>query len=254
MKRSKLLAVTILIISTLMSCKSFQMEVYQSVRIGSEKGYRSAANQATLEDLLGEIWDTGFFNDNLLSREEILNNRYGIFGSGSSVARVTQGRACFIKEQGNSDMIMLNSKLFPYMEINANGRFAAHMRDPKIKATLVHELFHDFWHNALNLQKRFLFASEAEVLVRELLMVRTIEDKLEFLQRAGFKNPRVKNFESFDELLIVKKNYTPEKFFGTELYSIIADRTFSKKMIIPKQLRKFYSGIISDPILNKGYI
>lgn len=230
------------------------MEVYQSVRIDADEGYRSSANRATLEDLLTEIWDTGFFNDNLLSREEILNNKYGIFGPGSSVARVTRGRACFIRDQGHSDMIMLSRKLFPHLEINANGRFASHMRDPKIKATLVHELFHDFWYNALNLQKRFLFSSEAEVLVREILMVRTIEDKLRFLQRAGFKNPRVQDFESFAELLIVKKNYTTEKFFGTELYSILADRAFLGEMIIPKQLRKFYSGIISDPILNKGYI
>ncbi|MFC2166299.1 hypothetical protein ACFLT2_15045 [Acidobacteriota bacterium] len=254
MKDTKLLAVTLLILSTLVSCKSFQMEVYQSVRIDSDRGYRSAANQATLEDLLTEIWDTGFFSNNLLSREEILNNRYGIFGSGSSVARVTQGRACYIKDHCHSDMIMLSRKLFPYLEIDANGSFSTHTRDPKIKATLVHELFHDFWHNTLNLQKRFLFASETEILFRELLMVKTREDKLQFLQRAGFTNPRVKDFEPFAELLIVKKNYTTEKFFGTELYSIIADRTFSGKIIIPKQLRKFYSGIISDSILNKGYI
>ena len=230
------------------------MEVYQSVRMDSDKGYRSAANQATLEDLLAEIWDTGFFNDSMLSREEILNNRYGIFGSGSTVARVTQVRACFIKEQGYTDMIMLNRNLFPHMEIHANGSFATYMRDPKIKATLVHELFHDFWHNTLNLQKRFMFASETEVIFRELLMVKTREDKLQFLKRAGYNHPRDKDFEPFAELLIVKKNYTIEKFFGTELYSIIADRTFSGKMIIPKQLRKFYNGIISDTILSKGYI
>ena len=230
------------------------MEVYQSVDIDSDKGYRSSANQATFEDLLAEIWQTGFFNDNLLSREEILNNRYGIFGSKSSVAKVTQGRACFIREQGYSDMIMLNRDLFPHVEINSQGRMATYWRDPKIKATLVHELFHDFWHNTLDLQKRFLFASETEVLFRELLMVKTKEDKLQFLRRVGFTHPRESDFLPFAELLAVKKNYTNDKFFGTELYSIIADRTFSGKMIIPKQLRKFYNGIISNTVLQKGYL
>ena len=62
------------------------------------------------------------------------------------------------------------------------------------------------------------------------------------------------NFLPFAELLAVKKNYTNDKFFGTELYSIIADRTFSGKMIIPKQLRKFYNGIISNTVLQKGYL
>jgi len=230
------------------------MEIYQSVDIDSERGYLSAANKETLEDILAEIWNMGFFNDNLLSKEEILNNKYGIFGSGSSLARITQGRACFIKEQGYSDTIMLNRKLFPYLEIDANGHFATHFRDPKIKVTLVHELFHDFWHNTLNLQKRFMFASETEVLFRELLMAKTREDKLQFLKKIGFSHPKEKDFLPFEELLVVKKNYTNDKFFGTELYSIIADRTFSGRMIIPKQLRKFYAGIISDTFLHKRYL
>ncbi len=253
MKGTKFLTAIVLIISALSGCKSFQMEVYQSVNIDSEHGYRSAANQTTIEDLLAEIWDTGFFNDNLLSREEILNNRYGIFGDGSSVARVTQGRACFIIED-NSDMIMLNRKLFSHIARDTTGRLEYRVRDRKIKATLVHELFHDFWHNTLNLQKRFMFASEAEVFIRELIMVKTREDKLKFLKRAGFQHPREKDFKPFAELLVVKKNYTYEKFFGTELYSIIADRTFSGKMIIPKQLRKFYNGIISEAVLYRSYI
>jgi hypothetical protein len=250
----KLFPAIVLIISAISGCKSFQMEVYQSIRLDSEDGYRSAANQATVEDILTEIWNTGFFNDNRLSKEEILNNRYGIFGSGSSVAKVTQGRACFIREEGYSDMIMLNRNLFPHVRIDGKGQYAAHTRDPKIKATLVHELFHDFWHNTLNLQTRFLFASETEVLFRDLLMVKTKEDKLQFLRRLGFTHPRERDFQPFSELLAVKKNYTNDKFFGTELYSIIADRTFSGKMIIPKQLRKFYSGIISDAVLQKGYL
>jgi len=251
-KGIKLLVIPALIMSAFSGCKSFQMEVYQNVNIDSEKAHLSAANKATVEALLAEIWNTGFFNDNLLSREEILNNRYGIFGPKSSVARVTRGRACFIKEQGFGDMIMLNRKLFPHMEINASGERITLTRDPKIKATLVHELFHDFWHNILDLQKRFLFASETEILFRELLMARTHEDRLQFLKRMGFTHPQDRDFQPFAELKVVKKNYTNDKFFGTELYSIIADRTFSGKMIIPKQLRKFYRGIISDAVLNKG--
>jgi hypothetical protein len=230
------------------------MEVYKSVNIDSDRGHLSAANKATIEALLTEIWQTGFFNDNLLSREEILNNRYGIFASGSSVSRVTQGRACYIREQGFSDMIMLNRNLFPHMEIDANGHSRTFIRDRKIKATLVHEMFHDFWHNILDIQKRFMFAFETEVLFRELLMVKTRDDRLQFLRKIGFTHPSEKDFQPFNELKIVKKNYTIDKFFGTELYSIIADRTFSGKIIIPKQLRKFYKGIISESILNKGYL
>ena len=200
MKGTKLFPAIVLIITAISGCKSFQMEVYQSIRIDSEHGYRSAANQATLEDLLSEIWSTGFFNDNLLSKEEILNNRYGIFGSGSSVAKVTKGRACFIRDQGYSDMIMLNRNLFPHVRIDARGQYAANMRDPKIKVTLVHELFHDFWFNTLDIQKRFLFASETEVLFRDLLMVKTKDEKLQFLRRVGFTHPKEKDFLPFIEL------------------------------------------------------
>jgi len=85
-------------------------------------------------------------------------------------------------------------------------------------------------------------------------MITTMQDKLNFLKEMGYHAPEECNFEPFEELQIVKKSYTDEKFFGTELYSIIADRAFSGKIIIPKPFRKFYNGIVSEAFLEKSAI
>jgi hypothetical protein len=230
------------------------LEVYPDVNIHSSQGYNSKVSQNSVESLLAEIWHSDFLNRNELNEAEILNNSYGIFGEGSEFARHTNGRACFIIEEGYADMVLLNRKLFPHLKRDRNGSARGMGRDKNIIATLIHELFHDFWYNTLDFQKRFMFSAEAEIFFREIEMIQTQQDRLDFLKKIGYSAPKKSDFEPFRELQNVKKNYTNEKFFGTELYSIFADRAFSGVMIIPIPFRKFYNGIISDAFLEKGYI
>jgi hypothetical protein len=245
---------TMIAILAFTSCQSFDLEVYPDVNLHSRPGYSSTVSQRSVESLLAEIWHSDFLNRNELNEAEILNNSYGIFGERSEFAKHTNGRACFIIEEGYSDMVLLNRKLFPHLERGKGGAAIAKGRDRKIIATLIHELFHDFWYNTLDFQKRFMFSAEAEIFFREIEMIQTEQDMLEFLKEIGYSAPRESDFRPFRELRTVKKNYTDDKFFGTELYSIFADRAFSGIMIIPKPFRKFYNGIISETFLAKGYI
>lgn len=243
-----------IVILAFTSCQRFNLEVYPDVNIHSRPGYNSTVSRDSVESLLAEIWYSDFLNRNELNEDEILNNSYGIFGEGSEFAKHTNGRACFIIEEGYSDMVLLNRKLFPHLERAISGGAKAIGRDKNIIATLIHELFHDFWYNTLDYQKRFMFSAEAEIFFREIEMIQTRQDILAFLKDIGYNAPKESDFAPFRELQTVKKNYTYEKFFGTELYAIIADRAFSGKIIIPKPFRKFYNGIISDTFLDKGYI
>lgn len=254
MKFSMLWITTLIAVLAFTSCQSFDLEVYPDVNIHSRPGYNSSVSKSTVESLLAEIWYSNFLNRNELNEAEILNNNYGIFGEKSEFAQQTHGRACFIIEEGYTDIVLLNRKLFPHLEQGRDGKAKATMRDKKIITTLIHELFHDFWYNTLDFQKRFMFSTEAEIFFREIEMIRSQQDKLDFLEDIGYEVPKERDFQPFEELQIVKKNYTDEKFFGTELYSIIADRAFSGKIIIPKPFRKFYNGIISEFILDKGFI
>ncbi|MGD8537890.1 MAG: hypothetical protein PVI66_04140 [Candidatus Aminicenantes bacterium] len=254
MKISWLWITTLIVVLAFTSCQSFKLELYPDVNLHSRPGYYSSVSQSSVESLLAEIWYSDFLNRNELNEAEILNNSYGIFGEDSEFAKHTNGRACFIIEEGFSDMVLLNRKLFPHLERGESGEAKAIGRDRQINATLIHELFHDFWYNTLDFQKRFLFSAEAAIFFREIEMIQTKQDMLDFLKEIGYHTPRESDFKPFRELQIVKKNYTDEKFFGTELYSIIADRAYSGKIIIPKPFRKFYNGIISETVLDKGYI
>jgi len=254
MKISMLWKTTLIAVLAFTSCQSFELEVYPDVNIHSRPGYNSSVSKSSVESLLTEIWYSDFLNRNELNEDEILNNSYGIFGEDSDFSNHTNGRACFIIEEGYTDMVLLNRKLFPHLERDTGGRSKAIMLDKKIIATLIHELFHDFWYNTLDFQKRFMFSAEAEIFLREIEMIKSRQDKMDFLKNIGYHSPEVKDFQPFEELQTVKKNYTDEKFFGTELYSIIADRAYSGKIIIPIPFRKFYNGIVSESILEKAYI
>jgi len=245
---------TLIAILAFTSCQSFELEVYPDVNIRPRPGYNSSVSKSSVERLLAEIWYSNFLNRNELNEAEILNNNYGIFGEGSKFAQQTNGRACFIIKEGYTDIVLVNRKLFPHLTRDPGGDAKTIGRDTKIITTLIHELFHDFWYNTLDFQKRFMFSAEAEIFFREIEMIKSQKDKLDFLKNIGYYTPGESDFKPFEELQIVKKNYTDEKFFGTELYSIIADRAFSGKIIIPKPFRKFYNGIISESILDKGFI
>jgi hypothetical protein len=191
-------------------------------------------------------------NKNKLNREEILNNQYGILGQDSAASSLRSRRACYIKGGGREDKVLLSANLFVHFEMNSPGKRRFRPKDKRIDATFIHELFHDFWYNTLDDKKRLLFSIESEIFYTEMCLAQTTKDKLKFLRSIGFNKPTKNNFKPYEELKDIRMHYSDQKFFGTELYAIIADRLFSGKMVIPKQLRKFYKGIISEAALNEG--
>lgn len=257
MRNSKLLKAYLLLVVTLTSCSRvlrIESEIYPNIELKSDFRNRNTADKITIESLLAEVWTSGFLRKNELIEEEILNNNYGLFRRDRESSSIKNRRAYYKKEKGQTDKVMLNTSLFSHLDYNRNGGVVLRTLDKRIKATLIHELFHDFWHNILDEGKKFLFSIEAEIFFLEAIMAETKEDKVMFLRNVGLNEPSKNDFKPYDELQDLKENYADQKFFGTELYSIIADRAFSGKMIIPKQLRKFYYGILSESALNKNRI
>jgi len=259
MRNSKLLKAYLLLVVTLTSCSrvlGIESEIYPNLELKSEirYRYRNTADKTTIESLLAKVWTSGFLRKNELIEEEILNNNYGIFRENNKSSSLKKPRARYIKEKGQKDKVMLSASLFSHFVRSSNRRIVHRTLDRRIKATLIHELFHDFWHNILDQRKKFLFSIEAEIFFLEAMMAEKKQDKVMFLRNAGLNEPSKDDFKPYDELQDLKVNYTDQKFFGSELYSIIADRAFSGKMIIPKQLKKFYYGILSESALNKNRI
>jgi len=228
--------------------------VYPDISLKPESKRTSFANEDGVRSLLSEVWDSGFLNKNELNREEILNNQYGILYEDSELSSLISSRAYYIKIEDGEDKVLLSKKLFGHFEWNSPRRNKFRKKDKKIHAILIHELFHDFWYNTLDDKKRLLFSIESEIFYKEMSLAQTAKDKLKFLRSIGFNKPTKDNFKPYEELKYLRMNFSDQKFFGTELYAIIADRLFSGKMIIPKQLRKFYKGIISEAALNRGEI
>lgn len=255
MRISRLVQSALLLVLALTCCSGIELKVdgvHNTVSFKSEIKRTSLANEDGVKSLISEVWDSGFLNKNALNREEIINNQYGIFSKDSELFSFKEDRACYVRGKGQEDKVMLNKKLFSHFERQSPGKYRFREKDERIAATLIHELFHDFWHNTLDDKKRLLFSIESEIFYREMTLAKTSEDKLKFLRRIGFNKPAKNNFKPYEELKDLRLHYSDQVFFGTELYAIIADRAFSGKMIVPLQLRKFYRGIISDTILNKG--
>ncbi len=259
MRNSKLLKAYLLLVVTLTSCSRvlrIESEIYPNIELKSDfqYRYRRTADKITIESLLAQVWTSGFLRKNELIEKEILNNNYGVFRGDSESSSLENRRARYIKVKGQKDKVMLSTGLFSHFVRSSNRMIVHRTPDIRIKATLIHELFHDFWHNILDERKKFLFSIEAEIFFLEAMMAEKKQDKMMFLRNAGLNEPSKDDFKPYDELQDLKVNYEDHKFFGSELYSIIADRTFSGKMIIPKQLKKFYYGILSESALKKNRI
>ncbi len=259
MRNSKLLKAYLLLVVTLTSYSRvlrIESEIYSNVEFKSDfqYRYRHTGDKITIESLLAEVWTSEFLRKNELLEKEILNNNYGVFRGGNKSSSFEKHRAHYMKIQGQKDKVMLNTRLFIHFAFSSNRMKVHRTLDRRVEATLIHELFHDFWHNILDERKKLLFSIETEIFFLEAMMAEKKQDKVMFLRNAGLNEPSKDDFKPYDELQDLKVNYTDQKFFGTELYSIIADRAFSGKIIIPKQLRKFYYGILSESALNKNTI
>jgi ankyrin repeat protein len=83
----------------------------------------------------------------------------------------------------------------------------------------------------------------------ELIKANAETDKIGFLEKIGFIQPKTDYFRFLGALLDLKKTYSLEKAIGTELYATLAGRAFSGATIIPEQLRKYYLSVVSSEAL-----
>jgi ankyrin repeat protein len=210
----------------------------------------STASKETIEGLLFEIWESGFFRQNTLVKEEILNNTYGVFRKPRKTLSEPGGRAYFQSRAGQKDLLMLNARLFKHL---APTRLPAHMKkttvrrlDDNIRPTIVHELFHDFWINLLDEKIRQLFTREAEIFFIELPLGGTPGDTAHLLDYFRDERPEEAVSKFFAVLNELREIYGYEKSIRTELYATLAGLTYSGVIIIPEPLKKFYAGILSD--------
>jgi hypothetical protein len=228
-----------------------QFEVYPEIQLRQDPVFRTQACQDTIEVLLTELWGTDFFHwQNPLLLEEILDNDYGIFECDAYAGRMSRFRA-FYKREKKQDRIMLNKRLFRHIEASPGWGFKLTDMDRRIKSTLVHELLHDFWFNILEDGSKAGFAANARLFFTEIREARTRDQKIAFLKKAGYAAPCPSDFTPFAELLGLEGRYEERELFGTELYSILADRAFSGHVIIPRQLREYYDGILSRQALER---
>ncbi|NIM91170.1 MAG: hypothetical protein GTO17_09505 [Candidatus Aminicenantes bacterium] len=252
MRELRQIVIAVALIIVLTGCARFRFELYSDIKLEAESNYGKFPKRKTVERLLAEIWDSDFLDRNEGVKEEILNNDYGIFNRLSDRANFAAGRACFIREKDQQDQILLNRKLFPHMTIVPGEDVFLTGLDKRIRATLVHELFHDFWHNVLNPKEKYWFSQKARKFYGEMEMATTVKAQLKFLSNIGYFEPTGDHFRAFEDLGFLKEKYVDPKFFGTELYAILAERAFSGKIIIPEDLRQFYKGLISETYLNKN--
>jgi len=228
-----------------------QFEVYPEVQLRQEPTFRTQACQDTIEVLLTELWDSDFFQwRNPLLLEEILDNDYGIFDCDARTEEMARFRA-FYKREKKQERIMLNKRLFRHFEPAPGWGFRLRDMDRRIRSTLVHELLHDFWFNVLDNSAKSGFTEEAERFFEEIQNCSTRNQRLEFLKQSGYAFPSLSDFTPFSELLELKERYAEEELYGTELYSVLGDRTFSGHIVIPRRFREYYQGILSASALNR---
>lgn len=253
-KHPKLVGITVLLLFSLVYCQRAGYKLYSDVKLHPTSRLGSFASKKTLEGLLYEIWDSGFIRKNDLTKREILNNAYGIFRKAPRTLSDPEGRAFYQNREGKKDLLMLNAKLFGHLEPVPKQPHPKKVNvkklDKSIRATLVHELFHDFWHNILDKRKRHLFTIEAESFFIQLMLAKTELQKQQLLGEIGLGKNEDMDFESFEVLLEIQDIYNLEKL-GTELYATLAGRAYSGKTVIPKNFTKYYSFLLSDEFLDR---
>lgn len=256
MKFPKIVIAPFLVVLALTCCQTEALKLYPDIKLNPQARKRTFTKKDTIENLMFKIWSSGFFRKNDLIKEEIQNNTYGVFRNSVKHGPASEGRAYFHRIEGIRDRLILNARLFGHFEMETNpAPWSKVIRKPidrRIRATIVHELCHDFWHNILDERKRYLFSGEAEIFFIELMMAETEEDRSQFINNSGLGQQGEAYFERFKRLLEAREIYSHDKVIGTELYSIIAEKAYSGTIIIPKQFKKYYLGILSDEALDKN--
>jgi ankyrin repeat protein len=256
-KTAVFLKTAVLLVLGFSSCRTADSILYPDINLNPRAGRGSTASQETIEGLLFEIWDSGFFKQNYLVKEEILNNTYGVFRKPRTTLSEPGGRAYFQSRAGQKDLLMLNARLFKHIEPTPK---PAHMKkvmvrrlDENIRATIVHELFHDFWNNLLDEKRRQLFTRTAEIFYIELVPAETTGDTAYLLDDFRYDRPEQARLKFFEVLNELKDIYGYEKAIRTELYATLAGLAYSGITIIPESLKRFYVGILSDESLGTTF-
>lgn len=272
-----------------LGCNAVKLGIYPEEAKLYVKGsydYGCKASKETLDGLLSDIWNSGVVEQNEIVRKLLLDVRYGIIskdfntesflgeeeskcGENDSdckreigeleevleICKKNNVRACYISRKKKEDILLIKDKLFCHLSYNHKGDSEYKNMDERIEDTLWHELVHRNWDNFLSNDKQLMFSVESEIFYNQMLMAKTEKQKLKFLRKIGFAKPKIEDFNSYEglEKRREKEEYADkEKFFGTELYAILADGTFAGKMIIPERLRPAYEGLFSKEYLNKN--
>jgi ankyrin repeat protein len=255
MKCRKLAVVSLLFMLVFSNCQRAGIKAFSNIELRPTNGKGSVACKQTIESLLYEVWDSGFIRKNDLTKEEILNNVYGVFRKAPPFLSDPQGRAYYRHRGREKDMLILNANLFGHLELNLQQAHLDRTRikrlDQDILPTLVHELFHDFWHNIIGGRERYLFTEEAEIFFIELMLAKTEQQKQQVLDEVGNGLLAEGDYDSFGVLVDIKNIYNLEKL-GTELFAVMAGRAFSEEAVIPERFRKYYAPLISDEELDRG--
>jgi hypothetical protein len=211
---------------------------------------KQSPEEKRILQFLEEIWSSGFLADTPRVRAEVQNNQYKIYEKEKAFADLGSGRAYFLMNAAPQDQILLSKSLLGglvYSPLKRKIRFKH--TDRRIHETLVHELFHDFWFNILDGSERSAFSVEAERLIRDIELVSSKKDRLDFLARAGYSKPDENFFKAYADLLLAKREYGNYMFYRYECFPVLAAKAFARELIIPPELRRFYAGIISDEYL-----
>lgn len=228
------LVVAFFIVFFVGGCLKQTLGVYQYRELSGHEKTSCEPTADTIHGILGEIWNSNFFQKTQQNRETILGIEYGIFDSdeGSSIAMTEDeyteckiGRACFVSRD-HRDLIMLQRKLFCSLSFESiNGKSLTRPTikttyrdlDANVKSTVLHEILHAFWAERLTDDQRTEFGVEAEIFFRGL----------------SVSGP-------YADLIEIHYYYSDDRFFGTELYARIGVLGF-QGVEIPKQLAIYYN-------------
>ncbi|MBR9683206.1 hypothetical protein GOV03_01580 [Candidatus Woesearchaeota archaeon] len=272
----------------------FQLHSITQLQDDPSYTFRCDASIETLEASINEAWNSGFIAQNETTKQEILNNSNGILARNSDLKSFEEEekkkcspndskceaninrlinniakckrkgiRACLIADSPDyPDVLLVKKRLFCHYELDNQGNSTYLGKDERIVATIIHEWYHDFWNRLVDNQNQLEFKIEGQTFYDELATLKTDEQKLKFLKKIGHTTSQIDDFEGYEELIKKRKRYLTggtstsrgDKFFGSELYATLADRAFSKRVLIPQKLRKFYQGFISQEHLEKDQL
>ncbi len=238
----------------------FKATLFEDINISKRAEPSCDASKQTLEFLLSEFWNSGFVVNSDNIEREILDNHYGIFKAEDAPNFCKN--SCFglylrNKQTGNEYVLFKESVFCQNMEGNMK---MLHRYMPSPSEDLVHELFHDFWRNFIDDKTKSEFADASEQFYTRIKSANTDEQKLALLSEVGIVNPSVSDFgRTLGKLARLKKAYDSygdsidEGYFGPELFSLFAENSYMNKFNIPLELRKFYSGIITESAMKKRF-